>query len=137
MNAKRKFEINNETIKKYIETFYKLYYLNNEKNTELYNFFDLSLKDCQNIINDFIKKYPKQKGKIYSDIIKQLMLLNNGILPANMLRPLNIDSKYLTILERNNVIERISRGIYIYYQLFLKIVITLLDKNIKKLYFHI
>ena len=136
MNAKRKFEINNETIKKYIETFYKLYYLNNEKNTELYNFFDLSLKDCQNIINDFIKKYPKQKGKIYSDIIKQLMLLNNGILPANMLRPLNIDSKYLTILERNNVIERISRGIYILPDIFEDSYYTLGQKYKNALYFY-
>lgn len=136
MNAKRKFEINNETIKKYIETFYKLYYLNNEKNTELYNFFDLSLKDCQNIINDFIKKYPKQKGKIYSDIIKQLMLLNNGILPANMLRPLNIDSKYLTILERNNVIERISRGIYILPDIFEDSYYTLGQKYKKVIFSH-
>ena len=69
MNAKRKFEINNETIKKYIETFYKLYYLNNEKNTELYNLFDLSLKDCQNIINDFIKNILNKKEKFIAILL--------------------------------------------------------------------
>lgn len=59
------------------------------------------------------KKYPKEHSKIYRDIIKQIMNINNGMISTRMLEPLNISRQYLSIMENNNDIEKVSRGIYL------------------------
>ena len=38
---------------------------------------------------------------------------NNGMLSTRMIDPLNISRQYLSIMENNNDIEVVSRGIYI------------------------
>lgn len=57
--------------------------------------------------------YPNEQYKIFADAIKQIMDANNGMLSTRMIEPLNISRQYLSIMESNNDIERISRGIYI------------------------
>lgn len=58
-------------------------------------------------------KFPNQKYKIYTDAIKQIMDVNNGMLSTRMIEPLNIGRQYLSIMEINNDIEKIARGIYL------------------------
>lgn len=41
------------------------------------------------------------------------MNTNNGILSTRMIEPLNISRQYLSIMENNNAIEKVSRGIYL------------------------
>ena len=41
------------------------------------------------------------RGKIYTDIIKQIMEFNNGIITSRMIYALNISREYLSILKRN------------------------------------
>ena len=38
---------------------------------------------------------------------------NNGMLSTRMIEPLNISRQYLSIMENNNEIEKVSRGIYL------------------------
>lgn len=59
-----------------------------------------------------------RKGKIYIDTIEQIMNTNNGFITTSMLKPLNISRNYLSILEKNNTIEKVSRGIYKYSDIF-------------------
>ena len=66
-----------------------------------------------NQIKELIIKYPNDHAKIYIDIIKQIMSANNGMLSVRMIEPLNISRQYLSIMENNNDIEKISRGIYL------------------------
>ena len=42
------------------------------------------------------------------------MRANNGMLSTRMIEPLNISRQYLSILEKSNVIEKVSRGLYIF-----------------------
>ena len=69
-----------------------------------------------NIMSDTIKelsiKFPSEKVKIFIDTIKQIMNANNGIISSRLIEPLNISRQYLSILEKNNEIEKIFRGIY-------------------------
>lgn len=66
-----------------------------------------------NAIKDLSIKYPNKQAKIYTDTIKQIMNTNNGMLSTRMIEPLNISRQYLSIMENNNDIEKVSRGIYI------------------------
>ena len=63
-------------------------------------------------IKKLSSKYPNEQTKIYITLIKQIIEENNGIVSARMLEPIGISRQYLSILENNNEIERISRGIY-------------------------
>ena len=69
-----------------------------------------------NIMSDAIKelsiKFPSEKVKIFIDTMKQIMNANNGIISSRLIEPLNISRQYLSILEKNNEIEKIFRGIY-------------------------
>ena len=66
-----------------------------------------------NQMKELIIKYPNDHAKIYIDIMKQIMRANNGMLSVRMIEPLNISRQYLSIMENNNNIEKISRGIYL------------------------
>lgn len=138
MSKKKKmnFNIDKAIIKDYIDTFYKLYHMRNEKNLDLYEMFSPSIKEIHNKINEFSDMYPKQKGNIYTDIIKQLININNGILLTSMLEPLNISRNYLSILEKNNEIERVSRGIYVSSNIFEDSYYTFQQKYKKAIFSH-
>lgn len=72
-----------------------------------------SIDAMSNVINELLAKYPNEQAKIFTDIIKQIMNINNGILSTRMIEPLNISRQYLSIMENNNAIEKVSRGIYL------------------------
>ena len=72
-----------------------------------------SIDAMSNVINELLAKYPNEQAKIFKDIIKQIMNTNNGILSTRMIEPLNISRQYLSIMENNNAIEKVSRGIYL------------------------
>ena len=57
--------------------------------------------------------YPNEQCKIFTDAIKQIMDSNKGMLSTRIIEPLNISRQYLSIMENNNDIEKISRGIYL------------------------
>lgn len=69
------------------------------------------------IMNEKLKiisiKHPNQQYKIFTDAIKQIMDVNKGMISTRMIEPLNISRQYLSIMEKNNEIEKISRGIYL------------------------
>ena len=72
--------------------------------------------DSINQMQEEIKKlsitYPNEQTKILTNAIKQIMKENNGIVSSRIIEPLEISRQYLSILESNNEIERISRGMY-------------------------
>lgn len=74
------------------------------------------LKKINVMVNEVKKlsvKYQNEQSKIFINVIKQIMDANNGMLSTRMIEPLNISRQYLTIMENNNDIEKISRGIYL------------------------
>ncbi len=59
------------------------------------------------------EKFQNEQSKIFIDIMKQIMVANNGMISTRMIEPLNISRQYLSIMEKNNDIERISKGMYL------------------------
>lgn len=72
-----------------------------------------SISIMSNAIKELSIKYPNEQSKILTDTIKQIMNTNNGMLSTRMIEPLNISRQYLSIMENNNEIEKVSRGIYL------------------------
>ena len=72
-----------------------------------------SINTMSNVIKELSIKYPNEQAKIFTDTIKQIMNTNNGMLSTRMIEPLNISRQYLSIMEKNNDIEKVSRGIYL------------------------
>lgn len=71
-----------------------------------------SINQMQEEIKKLSNSYPNEKSKILTNSIKQIMEENNGVVSSRMIEPLKISRQYLSILESNNEIERVSRGIY-------------------------
>ena len=71
-----------------------------------------SINQMQEEIKKLSTAYPNEQSKILTNSIKQIMEENNGIVSSRMIEPLEISRQYLSILESNNEIERVSRGIY-------------------------
>ncbi len=72
-----------------------------------------SIKIMSDAIKNISIKFPNEQTKIFTDTMKQIMEANNGMLSTRMIEPLNISRQYLSIMENNKDIERISRGIYL------------------------
>lgn len=72
-----------------------------------------NIKTMSDTIKNISAKVPNEQGKIFTDVIKQIMSTNNGMLSTRMIEPLNISRQYISIMEKNNEIEKISRGIYL------------------------
>ena len=72
-----------------------------------------SINTMSNVIKELSIKYPNEQTKILTDTIKQIMNTNNGMLSTRMIEPLNISRQYLSIMQNNNDIEKVSRGIYL------------------------
>lgn len=72
-----------------------------------------TISTMSNAIKELSIKYPNEQSKILTDTIKQIMNTNNGMLSTRMIEPLNISRQYLSIMENNNEIEKVSRGIYL------------------------
>ena len=71
-----------------------------------------SIIQMQEEIKKISNTYSNEQLKILTNLIKQIMKENNGIVSSRMIEPLEISRQYLSILENNNEIERVSRGIY-------------------------
>ena len=69
-----------------------------------------SINTMSSAIKELLIKYPNEQAKILTDTIKQI---NNGMLSTRMIEPLNISRQYLSIMQNNNDIEKVSRGIYL------------------------
>ena len=113
------YKIDNIVIKNYVEAINSIkkpmsqikYQLNHQSKS-----VQKQLKSINTMFNEIKKlltKYPNEQAKIYIDTIKQIMNTNNGILSTRMIEPLNISRQYLSIIKKNNEIEKISRGIYL------------------------
>ena len=72
-----------------------------------------SINTMSSAIKELLIKYPNEQAKILTDTIKQIMNTNNGMISTRMIEPLNISRQYLSIMENNNDIEKVSRGIYL------------------------
>lgn len=72
-----------------------------------------SINTMSNVIKELLIKFPNEQAKILTDTIKQIMKTNNGMISTRMIEPLNISRQYLSIMENNNDIEKVSRGIYL------------------------
>lgn len=72
-----------------------------------------SINTMSSAIKELLIKYPNEQAKILTDTIKQIMNTNNGMLSTRMIEPLNISRQYLSIMENNNDIEKVSRRIYL------------------------
>ncbi len=72
-----------------------------------------SINTMSNVIKELSIKHPNNQAKIFTDTIKQIMNINNGMLSTRMIEPLNISRQYLSIMKNNNEIEKVSRGIYL------------------------
>lgn len=72
-----------------------------------------NIKTMSDTIKNISARFPNEQGKIFTDVIKQIMSTNNGVLSTGMIEPLNISRQYISIMEKNNEIEKISRGIYL------------------------
>lgn len=71
-----------------------------------------SINQMQEEIKKLSNLYPNKQSKILTNSIKQIMEENNGVVSSRMIELLEISRQYLSILESNNEIERVSRGIY-------------------------
>lgn len=65
------------------------------------------------VFEKHLKNYSKEKNKIYNDVFKQIMEVNNGVISTRIIEPLNISRHYLSMFEKENKIEKVSRGMYI------------------------
>ena len=72
-----------------------------------------NINTMSNVIKELSIKFPNEQAKILTDTIKQIMKTNNGMISTRMIEPLNISRQYLSIMENNNDIEKVSRGIYL------------------------
>ena len=72
-----------------------------------------NINTMSNAIKELSIKFPNEQSKIFTDTIKQIMNVNNGMLSTRMIEPLNISRQYLSIMESNKDIEKVSRGIYL------------------------
>ena len=67
-----------------------------------------NINTMSNAIKELSINYPNEQSKIFTDTIKQIINNNNGMLSTKMIEPLNISRQYLSIMEKNKDIEKIS-----------------------------
>lgn len=113
------YKIDDDVLKNYVETINSIKKPMSEIKYELNQLSKPIQGQLESIVamsNAILKltiKYPNEQAKIFIDAIKQIMSINNGILFTRMIEPLNISRQYLSIMENNNDIEKVSRGIYL------------------------
>lgn len=80
---------------------------------EILNFQFESIINLIININEETEKFQNERMNISIEVIRTIIKFNDGIICTRMIEPLNISRECLSILEKNNEIERIGRGIYI------------------------
>lgn len=116
------FKIDNDIIKNYVESLNSMK-LPMKKIKEKLNQISKPVKEMEKalepikMMNEQLKKQiikiPNEQYKIYTDVIKQIMDANKGMLSTRMIEPLDISRQYLSIMESKGYIEKIARGIYL------------------------
>ena len=89
----------------------------NVKSNELAKTLIPIAKMMREVDNQVKENIYKQKD-VYTNIIKQIMVENNGMLSTRFIEPLNISRQYLKIMQNDNEIINISRGIYTFPNVF-------------------
>ena len=113
------YKIDSNILKNYVEAINSIREPMSQIKTQLNHLTNPMREELKsiNIMSDTIKelsiKFPNEQAKIFTDTIKQIMSANNGMLSTRMIEPLNISRQYLSVMENNNVIEKVSRGIYL------------------------
>ncbi len=118
MEEKIKFKIDENILKNYVDLINSIKEPINQFKLKISEFKVPSeqikkINTIHNIIKGYLNNFPNEKSKIYNDIIKQIMEINNGIISSKMIYLLNISRQYLSLMEKNNIIEKVSRGIYL------------------------
>lgn len=136
INIDEKYKIDSKIVKNYVETINSITEPISQIKVQIKD-LSVTLKQFSNAINKITKpvdekmntikiavnqmveeidklstEYPNELAKIFINSIKQIMLENNGIVSCRLIEPINISRQYLSILESNKEIERVSRGIY-------------------------
>lgn len=110
-NIEKKYKIDTNIIKNYIDAVNAIT-LPNKSDKKRKNSISDSVHKMQYEIKKIIKKYPNDKTKIVITVIRQIIEQNNGIVSSKMIGQLGLSRQYLSILEKNDEIERTSRGVY-------------------------
>lgn len=116
---KVKYLIDKDILNNYIDAITFIKSPMTEIKNQLFNLNDYSdirfrcINDLINVIKEFIDNNSNDLANIYFDIITQLIDSNNGMLSTRMIEPLNINRQYLSIMEKNGLIEKVTRGVYI------------------------
>ena len=71
------------------------------------------LDDLAIYLKQLTKSHKIGNSIIYSNIIMEMMKINNGYITTGILKPLNISREYISQLEKDKLIERVDRGIYV------------------------
>lgn len=129
-NSEIKYEIDSNVIKNYVNSINSitepmsqikkqiknvskpLKQISNNLNEKMQSIYD-GINEMTEVIKEMSIEYPNEQTKILTNSIKQIMETNNGVISTRMIEPLEISRQYLSILESNKEIERVSRGIYI------------------------
>lgn len=109
------FKIENDILKNYVDTINLLKEPMSQIKEQLNQgskLFEPIIK-MQEQLKKYSIKFPNEQSKIFNDVIKQIMDTNNGMISTRMIEPLNISRQYLSIMENNNIIQKVSRGIYL------------------------
>ena len=111
-----KYKIDNKIIENYINAIDFMQDSMNILKKELENKSNKVNKDILTmieVVNKLYEKYPNSKLDIVKNIILQITKCNNGILPVKLIEPLNINRQYLSIFQKEGILEKLFRGIYI------------------------
>lgn len=136
------YKIDNKVVKNYVEAINSLKMPMNKIKQQLNQDSKSiqrelkSINDMSNKIKNLLMEFPNEQAKIYMDSIKQIMDANNGMLSTRMIEPINISRQYLSIMEKNNDIEKVSRGIYLLPSTFEDSYFTFQQKYKKTIFSH-
>lgn len=136
------YKIDNKVVKNYVEAINSLKMPMNKIKQQLNQDSKpierelKSINDMSNKIKNLLIEFPNEQAKIYMDSIKQIMTANNGMLSTRMIEPINISRQYLSIMEKNNDIEKVSRGIYLLPSTFEDSYFTFQQKYKKAIFSH-
>lgn len=136
------YKIDNKVVKNYVEAINSLKMPMNKIKQQLNQDSKpierelKSINDMSNKIKNLLIEFPNEQAKIYMDSIKQIMTANNGMLSTRMIEPINISRQYLSIMKKNNDIEKVSRGIYLLPSTFEDSYFTFQQKYKKAIFSH-
>lgn len=64
-------------------------------------------------VQQLSSQYINERSKLFIEILYQIMNANHGMISTRLIEPLHISRQYLSVMEKKNLIEKVSRGIYL------------------------